>query len=478
MPETEYELISKEWLQSELRSISASSSLRDAKDLIILDCRSSNEFSECHIRSAVNFSIPSIMLRRLAAGKIDLLSTIKSPELKERIHNGYKVSLFVLYNDVGATGHQHDNSSSSTSPPGVLSSGGGGTGGQTNTLDLNNSIGGGGGANVGCGPVLGVSPDTTINVLHKRLKQDGCRVVSLKDGFCSFRQTFPEWCEDDSLQSKELESSRSTQADQLMGLRSLRISTPHSDSACSSSAESSDCEGTSHHNFNEAPVEIIPGLFLGNAMHSCDARALQKYNIKYVLNVTKDLPNVFEASGGIEYLQIPITDHYSQDLAMHFPSAIRFIEEARSKNSAVLVHCLAGVSRSVTVTLAYLMHTRALNLNDAFTLVRDRKPDVSPNFHFMQQLHSFERQLRLNTNEAMDQSCSGSSGVGVSVTTADISMGPCGSSKFSCNCISTDCKCIQSGGYIAQLAKAATGISPDSGIEFDRWTPSSDTGLK
>ncbi|XP_075162033.1 mitogen-activated protein kinase phosphatase 3 [Haematobia irritans] len=474
MPETEYELISKEWLQAELRSISASSSLRDAKDLIILDCRSSNEFSECHIRSAVNFSIPSIMLRRLAAGKIDLLSTIKSPELKERIHNGYKVSLFVLYNDVGATGHQpHDSSSTSTS----------GSEGhyQTNTMDLNSTNVGGGN---GTGPVLGVTPDTTINILHKRLKQDGCRVVSLRDGFCSFRQTFPEWCEDDSLQNKEMESSRSTQADQLMGLRSLRISTPHSDSACSSSAESSDCEGTSHHNFNnEAPVEIIPGLFLGNAMHSCDARALQKYNIKYVLNVTKDLPNVFEASGGIQYLQIPITDHYSQDLAMHFPSAIQFIEEARSKNSAVLVHCLAGVSRSVTVTLAYLMHTRALNLNDAFTLVRGRKPDVSPNFHFMQQLHSFERQLRLNTNEAMDQSCSGSggsssSGVGVSVTTADISMGPCSTSKFSCNCISTDCKCIQSGGYIAQLAKAATGISPDSGIEFDRWTPSSDTGLK
>lgn len=44
-----------------------------------------------------------------------------------------------------------------------------------------------------------------------------------------------------------------------------------------------------------------------------------------MLNVTKDLPNVFEASGGIEYLQIPITDHYSQDLAMHFPAAIQFI---------------------------------------------------------------------------------------------------------------------------------------------------------
>ncbi|TMW50679.1 hypothetical protein DOY81_004247 [Sarcophaga bullata] len=472
MPETEYEFISKEWLQSELRTVSgtSSTSLRDdAKDLIILDCRSSNEFSECHIRSAVNFSIPSIMLRRLAAGKIDLLSTIKSPDLKERIQSSYKVSLFVLYNEMGL---QQPNSGSSNNSTDSLM-----LNSQTaNVIDIITGGSGGGGSN------LGSSPDSTINVLHKRLKQDGCRVVALQDGFCSFRQTFPEWCEDGSLQNKEMESSRSTQADQLMGLRSLRISTPHSDSACSSSAESSDCEGTSHHNFNEAPVEIIPGLFLGNAMHSCDARALQKYNIKYVLNVTKDLPNVFEASGGIQYLQIPITDHYSQDLAMHFPAAIQFIEEARSKNSAVLVHCLAGVSRSVTVTLAYLMHTRALNLNDAFTLVRDRKPDVSPNFHFMQQLHSFERQLRLNTNEAMDQSSSGGSGgVGggvTSVSSSDISMGPCASSKFSCNCIATDCKCIQSGSYIVQLAKAATGISPDSGIEFDRWTPSSDTGLK
>lgn len=140
--------------------------------------------------------------------------------------------------------------------------------------------------------------------------------------------------------------------------RSLRISTPHSDSACSSSAESSDCESTSHHhhhhhhhhNFNEAPVEIVPGLFLGNASHSCDSNALQKYNIKvsyicfigpshniylstyvvfllfqYVLNVTPDLPNEFEKLGVIKYLQIPITDHYSQDLAKHFPAAIHFI---------------------------------------------------------------------------------------------------------------------------------------------------------
>lgn len=59
----------------------------------------------------------------------------------------------------------------------------------------------------------------------------------------------------------------------------------------------------------------------------------------------------------------------------------------------VLVHCLAGVSRSVSVTMAYLMHARLLNFDEAFALVRLRKPDISPNFHFLRQLHSYERQL-------------------------------------------------------------------------------------
>lgn len=121
-------------------------------------------------------------------------------------------------------------------------------------------------------------------------------------------------------------------------------------------------------------------------------------------------------------------------------------------------------------------------------LVRDRKPDVSPNFHFMQQLQSFESQLQGSPcdSQAMDEGGSGNIiGPAAGCSTATTLAGNpslvavrCGrGSKFSCNCIAADCKCMQTGGFMAQLAKA-TGVSPDSGIEFDRWTPSSDTGLK
>lgn len=269
--------------------------------------------------------------------------------------------------------------------------------------------------------------------------------------------------------------------------RSLRISNRHSDSACSSSAESSDCESTTHPQLTEAPVEILPGLFLGNATHSEDSTALKKYNIQYVLNVTPDLPNVFESTGGMRYLQIPITDHWTQDLSVHFPNAISFIgkfcrfitlgnflskilfffflhhflDEARSNGASVLVHCLAGVSRSVTVTLAYLMHARSLCLNDAFALVRSRKPDVAPNFHFMEQLHSFEGQL-MKTNPNRTPLSADSS-----YMTPDCEKCP-RPTKYSCACLEVECQCMQTDFL-------TIGASPDSGIEFDRWPPNDGT---
>lgn len=79
-----------EWLATELSS---------SNKCLILDCRSSMDFSDCHVRDAVNFSIPTIMLRRLAAGKIDLASTVKCTDLRKQIVNAYQQSAFVLYGD-------------------------------------------------------------------------------------------------------------------------------------------------------------------------------------------------------------------------------------------------------------------------------------------------------------------------------------------------------------------------------------------
>lgn len=80
--------------------------------------------------------------------------------------------------------------------------------------------------------------------------------------------------------------------------------------------------------------------------------------------------------------------------SLHFLSSS---DEARSKKCGILVHCLAGISRSVTVTVAYLMQKLNLSLNDAYDFVKRKKSNISPNFNFMGQLLDFERTLGLNS---------------------------------------------------------------------------------
>lgn len=141
------------------------------------------------------------------------------------------------------------------------------------------------------------------------------------------------------------------------------------------------------------PVQILPYLYLGNADTAANRELLDRYNIRHIINVTRDLANSFESDGQFSYLQIAVDDTCSHNLAQHFPEAISFIEQAVRVGGAVLVHCVAGISRSVTVCLAYLMHARRSTLDEAFDLVHKRNALIAPSFHFMGQLSEFERQL-------------------------------------------------------------------------------------
>lgn len=156
------------------------------------------------------------------------------------------------------------------------------------------------------------------------------------------------------------------------------------------------------------PVHIMPYLYLGNDDTAKNRETLDKCGIRYVVNVTSDLPNYFAAGdqqqeqmleGGengrppIEYMRIPVDDNCSHNLAQFFPAAISFIEKARSEGASVLVHCWAGISRSVTVCLAYLMYSLHCTLEEAFDRLLKQNGTIAPNFHFMEALTCWERDL-------------------------------------------------------------------------------------
>ncbi|XP_034026560.1 dual specificity protein phosphatase 2 [Thalassophryne amazonica] len=136
------------------------------------------------------------------------------------------------------------------------------------------------------------------------------------------------------------------------------------------------------------PVELLPFLFLGSAVHSSRRETLAAAGITAVLNVSSSCPNLYE--GELQYLRLTVEDSLAADIRACFSTAIAFIDSVKQSGGRVLVHCQAGISRSATICLAYLMHTQRVRLDEAFDFVKQRRHVISPNLAFMGQLLQFE----------------------------------------------------------------------------------------
>lgn len=74
----------------------------------------------------------------------------------------------------------------------------------------------------------------------------------------------------------------------------------------------------------------------------------------------------------------------------HFPQIVLSIHTALKENRHVLVHCYAGVSRSATAILAYLIWAQGMAFNTALKLLWSKRPVVNPNAGFREQLRLWE----------------------------------------------------------------------------------------
>lgn len=138
------------------------------------------------------------------------------------------------------------------------------------------------------------------------------------------------------------------------------------------------------------PVFILSYLVLGSEKDAHSKEVLQEFGVRYILNVTANCPNYFEEDDGFVYKRISVSDTGTQKLSQHFSEAFEFIEEARKQKSCILIHCMAGISRSVTLTIAYLMKYFGMPMQSAYQYVKERRPAISPNLNFMGQLVEFE----------------------------------------------------------------------------------------
>ena len=140
-------------------------------------------------------------------------------------------------------------------------------------------------------------------------------------------------------------------------------------------------------------------MTIGSIYEGSNIALLDSVQITHVLNITTTDCSDKVKNGRIT-MQIPILDTHTQDILYYFPAAFEFIQKARdTPNARLLLYCHAGISRSPSFAIAYIMWAECKSFYDAFTFVHEYRGIISPNLHFTGQLITFGKFLSSTATE-------------------------------------------------------------------------------
>jgi len=142
---------------------------------------------------------------------------------------------------------------------------------------------------------------------------------------------------------------------------------------------------------NHSLVQILPHLYLGPRSATTPSIALAA-GITHIISV--GCHPAAPGSTSISYHRISLLDSPSANLSTPALLAAEIIVNAKQQRGKVLVHCVAGISRSPAVLAAYLMREEGMTLREALGRLVEKRPAVRPNEGFVQQLREIEAQLR------------------------------------------------------------------------------------
>jgi len=129
----------------------------------------------------------------------------------------------------------------------------------------------------------------------------------------------------------------------------------------------------------------------GNACDASSRERLNRNHITHIVNCTPDLPCKWEDK--YRYLRVKILDLPSEHIIKYFNPVSKFIDDAVKQNGNVLVHCSAGISRSPTLVLSYMMQYNNMHFQDAYAKMQSLRKIVAPNVSFLGQLLEFDKRL-------------------------------------------------------------------------------------
>ncbi|CAD8167728.1 unnamed protein product [Paramecium pentaurelia] len=156
---------------------------------------------------------------------------------------------------------------------------------------------------------------------------------------------------------------------------------------------------SSYQQMNQIIEEGGNVLWLGDFTAALDRPLLDSKGIQTVLTVATGL-DVAYREPGITHKVYHILDSETANIGRLFQDTNTQIIEGLKRGS-VLVHCAAGVSRSASVVIAYLMKTKGFGFQEAFNFVKKKRSVIQPNYGFIKQLRNYEKEVKIVKKEAL-----------------------------------------------------------------------------
>lgn len=142
--------------------------------------------------------------------------------------------------------------------------------------------------------------------------------------------------------------------------------------------------------FQYTPSKITNNIYLGSQDSTKMPDILFERNIYGVLSLgAKCLCNHKKIKN--EY--VDVADLPDTPLDKQFEKCFAFIDSILESGQSILIHCHAGISRSATVLIAYLMQKNKWRFRETMDFLRKKRPIVTPNSGFEKQLLMFEAKL-------------------------------------------------------------------------------------
>jgi atypical dual specificity phosphatase len=140
-------------------------------------------------------------------------------------------------------------------------------------------------------------------------------------------------------------------------------------------------------------TEVLPGKLYLSGLAPVSEENLKKCGISVIIRVLDTEPVVEMKDIITHWYQVDDFESESHEIRKYFDAATDVINEAITSEKKVLVHCRAGVSRSATIVLCYLMKYEKKSLIEAHTFLKEKRKLIRPNLGFWSQLVDFEYSL-------------------------------------------------------------------------------------